>query len=74
MDIRTPVWFQSEQLNGVHEFIDYFRNRFTNVYVTFLDASKAFDRTLFRTLECRDASATALLAGTEASRRSRSAV
>ena len=29
---------------AVHEFIDYYRSRSTNVYVTFLDASKAFDR------------------------------
>ena len=29
---------------ALHEFIDYYRIRSTNVYVTFLDASKAFDR------------------------------
>ena len=29
---------------ALHEFIDYYRSRSTNVYVTFLDASKAFDR------------------------------
>ena len=29
---------------ALHEFSDYYRSRSTNVYVTFLDASKAFDR------------------------------
>ena len=29
---------------ALHKFIDYYRSRSTNVYVTFLDASKAFDR------------------------------
>ena len=29
---------------ALYEFIDYYRSRSTNVYVTFLDASKAFDR------------------------------
>ena len=29
---------------ALHEFIDYYRNRCTSVYVTFLDASKAFDK------------------------------
>ena len=29
---------------ALHEFIYYYRSRSTNVYVTFLDASKAFDR------------------------------
>ena len=29
---------------ALHEFIDYYRSRSTNVYVTFLAASKAFDR------------------------------
>ena len=29
---------------AVYEFIDYYRSRSSNVYVTFLDASKAFDR------------------------------
>lgn len=28
----------------LHEFIDYFRNQSTSVYVTFLDASKASDK------------------------------
>ena len=28
---------------ALHTFIDYFRSRSTNVYVTFLDASKEFD-------------------------------
>ena len=28
---------------ALHEYIDYYRSRYTNVYVTFLDASKAFD-------------------------------
>ena len=36
------------------EFIEYFKSRFTSVYVSFLDASKAFDKishwTLFRKL------------------------
>ena len=38
----------------LHEFIDHFRSQSTTVYVTFLDASKAFDKinhwTLFRKL------------------------
>ena len=31
-------------LYALHECIDYYRSRSTNVYVTLLDASKAFDR------------------------------
>ena len=29
---------------ALHEFMGYYRSRSTNVYATFLDASKAFDR------------------------------
>ena len=29
---------------ALHELIDYYRSRSTNVYVTFLDAGKTFDR------------------------------
>ena len=41
LDLNTVIPLNEYIL---HEFIDYFRQRSTSVYVTFLDASKAFDK------------------------------
>ena len=39
------IYYSTEMcIYALHKFIDYYRSRSTNVYVTFLDASKAFDR------------------------------